>query len=166
MRKNRYPDFEEYAAARQRRLYRMAYLLCGDLDRAQDLTQTTLVKLLQHWRSASRADNLDAYARTVLTHAYLAEERRALIGRRAHSFGANPSGPGDTDLRVTLLAALGELPPKARAMVVLRYWEDLSVETVATLMNCSTGTVKSQCSRSLARLRTHLTEADLHALHH
>jgi RNA polymerase sigma-70 factor (sigma-E family) len=161
------PTFEEYAVARERRFYRMAYLLCGDTHRAQDLTQTTLAKLFQHWRRASRAENLDAYARTVLTRTYLAEQRRGLLGRRLGALvGATGPAPaasgGDPDLRVTLLGALAELPPRARAMVVLRYWEDLSVETVAGLLGCSPGTVKSQCSRSLAKLREQLGEAELY----
>jgi RNA polymerase sigma-70 factor (sigma-E family) len=155
-------EFEEYALARQRWLYRTAVLLCGDPHRAQDLTQTTLVKLLQHWPKARRADSIDAYARTVLTRTFLAEERRWLLGRRADSVRDTPASPDDPALRLALLAALRRLPPKARAMVILRYWEDMSVETVAKLMRCSPSTVKSQCSRSMARLRDDLRNADLH----
>jgi RNA polymerase sigma-70 factor (sigma-E family) len=154
--------FEEYAAARQHHLYRTARLLCGDSHRAQDLTQTTLAKLFQHWRRASRADNLDAYARTVLTRTFLAEQRRGLLARRTGALRGGPDPGHDSDLRVTLLTALAQLPPRARAIVVLRYWEDLSVETVAELMRCSTGTVKSQCSRSLARLREQLGAVELY----
>ncbi|WP_052852290.1 SigE family RNA polymerase sigma factor [Streptomyces avicenniae] len=149
-------DFEEYAQARQHWLYRTAVLLCGDTHRAQDLTQTTLVKLLQHWNRAAGADNIDAYARTVLTRTFLAEQRRRLLGRRLHTTLDNPTSPGDPALRVTLLAALRDLPPKARAMVVLRYWEDQSIENVAASLGCSPGTVKSQCSRALAMLRERL----------
>jgi RNA polymerase sigma-70 factor (sigma-E family) len=155
-------DFEEFARARQRQLYRTAFLLCGDFDRARDLTQTTLAKLFQHWAKASRADNLDAYARTVLTRTFLAEQRRHRRDRQAHAQSDVPTGTSHLALRVTLLNALAELPPKARAVVVLRYWEDLSVETVAALMRCSVGTVKSQCSRSLAKLRADLGEAHLY----
>jgi RNA polymerase sigma-70 factor (sigma-E family) len=153
--------FEEYAAARGRRLYRMAYLLCGNAHGAEDLAQTALAKLFQHWPRVSRMENVDAYARTVLTRTFLAEQRRGRLARRlgvAVTGLAGPSHQGDADLRVTLLHALSALPPRARAMVVLRYWEDLSVETVAALMGCSTGTVKSQCSRALAKLRQELGE--------
>ncbi|PJN22480.1 SigE family RNA polymerase sigma factor [Kitasatospora sp. CB02891] len=152
--------FEEWAAARGRRLYRTAYLLCGNPHRAEDLAQTTLAKLFAHWRRASRMENLDAYARTVLTRTFLAEQRRWSVARRLGALAGSPevAPHGDADLRVTLLNALAELPVRARAMVVLRYWEDLSVETVADLLGCSTGTVKSQCSRALARLREQLGE--------
>ncbi|MFD8479079.1 SigE family RNA polymerase sigma factor [Kitasatospora sp. NPDC059673] len=152
--------FEEYAATRGRRLYRTAYLLCGNRHRAEDLAQATLAKLFAHWRRASRMENLDAYTRTVLTRTFLAEQRKWSVARRLGALAGSPevSPDGDTDLRVTLLTALAELPARARAMVVLRYWEDLSVETVAELLGCSTGTVKSQCSRALARLREQLGE--------
>ncbi|MDT0442199.1 SigE family RNA polymerase sigma factor [Streptomyces johnsoniae] len=156
-----YGEFEEYALARQRWLYHTAVLLCGDPHRAPDLVQTTLVKLLRHWSKAARADSVDAYARTVLTRTFLAEQRRGLLSRRAHAVEDPAPAADDPELRLTLLAALAELPPKARAMVILRYWEDLSVAEVASLMRCSESTVKSQCSRSLARLRTRLQDAEL-----
>ncbi|MER6994778.1 SigE family RNA polymerase sigma factor [Streptomyces sp. NPDC000410] len=155
-------DFEAYARGSQRRLYRTAYLLCGNADEARDLVQSTLAKLFQHWRRASAADHLDAYARTVMTRTFLAEKRRRLRDLLAHRRADPPAAPLHPDLRVTLLAALAELPPRARAMVVLRYWEDLSVETVAGLLKCSESTVKSQCSRSLARLRERLGEAHVY----
>lgn len=81
------------------------------------------------------------------------ERRRGLRDLLAHRHVDPPPPPAHTELRITLLAALDELPPRARAMVVLRYWEDQSVASVARLMRCSEGTVKSQCSRALARLR-------------
>ncbi|GAA3374095.1 SigE family RNA polymerase sigma factor [Streptomyces sannanensis] len=156
-------DFESFARANQRRLYRTAYLLCGDADTARDLTQTTLAKLFQHWRRASVADHPEAYAKTVLTRTFLAERRRRLRDFLAHTYVVPPRVPEYADLRVTLLSALAELPPRARAMVVLRYWEDLSVQTVAELLQCSEGTVKSQCSRALTRLRARLGEAHIYA---
>jgi RNA polymerase sigma-70 factor (sigma-E family) len=159
-------SFEAYARVGQRRLYRTAYLLCGDPEGARDLAQTTLAKLFQHWRRASAADNLDAYAKTVLVRTFVAERRRTLRDLLAHTRTAPRTQPHPapySDLRVTLLALLDELPPRARAIVVLRYWEDLSVETVASLLRCSESTVKSQCSRSLARLRTRLGDAHVYA---
>ncbi|MFB7180536.1 SigE family RNA polymerase sigma factor [Streptomyces sp. NPDC056257] len=156
-------DFEAFARTAQGRLYRTAYLLCGDADGARDLTQTTLAKLFQHWRKASAAEYPEAYARTVLTRTFLAERRRRLRDLLAHRHADRPPLPEHAELRVTLLAALAELPPRARAMVVLRYWDDLSVETVAQLLRCSEGTVKSQCSRALAKLRTRLGEAHIYA---
>ncbi|MFB6711591.1 MULTISPECIES: SigE family RNA polymerase sigma factor [unclassified Streptomyces] len=154
--------FEEFARANQRRLYRTAYLLCGDAESARDLTQTTLAKLFQHWHRVSRADHPAAYARTVLTRTYLAERRRRLRDFLAHSHVDAPNPSVGPELTVTLLTALAELPPRARAMVVLRYWEDLGVRTVAELLRCSESTVKSQCSRSLATLRTRLGDRYLY----
>ncbi|GHJ92959.1 DNA-directed RNA polymerase sigma-70 factor [Streptomyces sp. NE5-10] len=154
--------FEEFARSAQQRLYRTAYLLCGDAETARDLTQTTLAKLYQHWRRAGTADHPHAYAKTVLTRTFLAERRRRLRDLLAltRTGGTVPEAPADhADLRVTLIAALAELPPRARAMVVLRYWDDQSVASVAALLRCSEATVKSQCSRSLARLRTRLADA-------
>ncbi|MFG2488804.1 SigE family RNA polymerase sigma factor [Streptomyces virginiae] len=156
-------DFEAFARAGQHKLYRTAYLLCGNADGARDLTQTTLAKLFQHWRRVSAAEHPDAYARTVLTRTFLAERRRRLRDLLAHRHAAAAPLPEHAELRVTLLAALAELPPRARAMVVLRYWEDQSVEKVAELLRCSEGTVKSQCSRALTKLRAQLGEAHIYA---
>lgn len=158
--------FEAYARDGQRRLYRTAYLLCGNVEGAQDLTQTTLAKLFQHWRRASRAENLDAYAKTVLVRTYVAEHRRTvrdLIAHRSNAPRPQADPAPHADLRLTLLALLGELPPRARAMVVLRYWDDLSVESVASLLRCSESTVKSQCSRSLVRLRARMGDGRLYS---
>ncbi|MEU0158561.1 SigE family RNA polymerase sigma factor [Streptomyces sp. NPDC006261] len=158
--------FEAYARDGQRRLYRTAYLLCGNVEGAKDLTQTTLAKLFQHWRRASRADHLDAYARTVLVRTYVAEHRRSvrdLLAHRSHAPRPQADPASRADLRVTLLALLDELPPRARAVVVLRYWDDLSVESVASLLRCSESTVKSQSSRSLVRLRARMGDAQLYS---
>ncbi|MFF0053530.1 SigE family RNA polymerase sigma factor [Streptomyces microflavus] len=158
--------FEAYARDGQRRLYRTAYLLCGNVEGAQDLTQTTLAKLFQHWRRASRAENLDAYAKTVLVRTYVAERRRSvrdLIAHRSNAPRPQADPAHHADLRLTLLSLLGELPPRARAMVVLRYWDDLSVESVASLLRCSESTVKSQCSRSLVRLRARMGDGRLYS---
>jgi len=151
-------DFETYAAARQHHLYRTAYLLCGDRDRAQDLVQTTLVALLRSWRRARLAENPDAYAKKALVRAFLSEQRKLRRSVAAHAILGTESGVAaaaadPTELRMVVLDALRSLPAKPRAMVVLRYWEDLSVEETATLLGCSAGNVKSQCSRSLAKLR-------------
>jgi len=152
------PDFESYAAARQHYLYRTAYLLCGDRDRAQDLVQSTLVALLCSWSKARLAENPDAYAKKALVRAFLAEQRKFRRIVAAHAIlrtepGATAAAADPAELRLVVLDALRSLPPKPRTMVVLRYWADLSVEETAALLGCSTGNVKSQCSRSLAKLR-------------
>jgi len=155
------PDFETYAAARQNHLYRTAYLLCGDRDRAQDLVQTTLVALLRSWRRARLAENPDAYAKKALVRAFLSEQRKLRRSVTAHAIlrtepGGTAAAADPTELRMVVLDALRSLPTKPRAMVILRYWEDLSVEETAALLGCSVGNVKSQCSRSLAKLRERL----------
>jgi len=155
------PDFETYAAARQNHLYRTAYLLCGDRDRAQDLVQTTLVALLRSWRRARLAENPDAYAKKALVRAFLSEQRKLRRSVTARAIlrtepGGTAAAADPTELRMVVLDALRSLPTKPRAMVILRYWEDLSVEETAALLGCSVGNVKSQCSRSLAKLRERL----------
>ena len=155
-------DFTEFAHARQRHLMRTAFLLCGNRQGAQDLTQTALLDLCRAWRRVRRADDVDAYAHRVLINAYRSAVRRSdrerkALWRKAWEPGASEdAGSADhgVGVRLSLLAALDRLPPKARAVVVLRYWEDLSVEATAAALGCSTGTVKSQSSRALARLRT------------
>ncbi|NJQ05965.1 SigE family RNA polymerase sigma factor [Streptomyces lonarensis] len=149
-------EFREFAEARQRQLRRSAYLLCGDWHEAQDLTQTTLMKLYAAWGRVRRDGNVEAYARTILTRTFIDQYRRR--GRREEPVGELPEPPGDagppgTELRLVMQAALMELPPRYRAVLVLRFWEDWSVEETARALKVSSGTVKSQSARGLARLR-------------
>ena len=151
------PDFEQYVAARRTSLRRTAYLLCGDWDRAEDVVQDALARLYVHWRRASQAGSVDAYARRTVVNAFLAEGRRPW--RRESSTGTVPdtayADPTTTsDSRAALLQALAQLGPSQRAIVVLRYWDDLSVEETASVLGTSTGNVKSQAARGLAHLRT------------
>ncbi|MGD9954862.1 MAG: SigE family RNA polymerase sigma factor [Candidatus Nanopelagicales bacterium] len=151
------PDFEQYVAARRTSLRRTAYLLCGDWDRAEDVVQDALARLYVHWRRASRAGSVDAYARRTMVIAFLAVGRRPW--RRVRSTDAVPdrayADPTTTaDDREALLQALAQLGPSQRAIVVLRYWDDLSVEETAAMLGTSTGNVKSQAARGLAHLRT------------
>jgi RNA polymerase sigma-70 factor (sigma-E family) len=153
-------DFVEYARASASQLRRTAYLLCRDWDLAADLTQTTLARMFVHWHRITRRDNPHAYARQVLTRAFL-DHHRSKHSREmvTAEFGDVPGISADSDLRLTLIDALGRLPPRDRAIVVLRYWEDLSVESVAEILGLPTGTVTSQSARSLARLRQQLGQA-------
>ncbi|MEZ0106100.1 RNA polymerase sigma-70 factor (sigma-E family) [Catenulispora sp. EB89] len=158
----RVDEFSEYAAARQNHLLRTAYLLCGNWHGAQDLTQTALLNLCKAWNRARRADSVDAYAHRTLVNAFLRGQRKlrrerevraaALSGTDRLTRAADDRNRPET--RLALLSALDRLPARARAVVVLRYWEDLSVEATAATLGCSTGNVKSQSSRALARLRT------------
>ena len=153
-------EFAEFAHARQAHLRRMAFLLCGNWHDAQDVTQTALMNLYRAWNRARRADSIDAYAHRVLVRAYLSQRRKVLRQQsRAAEFAlsseraAASGGQDQPELRLALLAALAQLPPRGRAVLVLRFWEDLSVAATADALGCSTGNVKSQTSRALARLR-------------
>jgi RNA polymerase sigma-70 factor (sigma-E family) len=149
--------YREYVKARLETLRRTAYLLCGDWHTADDLVSVALMKLFRHWRRVSAMDNIDAYTRRMVLNAWLDERRRPW--RRERSTTDVPDrqvvGP-DSAQRLALLAYLDELPPRRRAVLVLRYFCDLSVEETAEALSCSTGTVKSQTSRALDTLRLRL----------
>ncbi|MFJ9519799.1 SigE family RNA polymerase sigma factor [Kitasatospora sp. NPDC101801] len=157
-------EFEEFASTRARRLFQIAYLMCGDWHQAQDLVQNTLAKMFAVWGRLRRGRDepgLDAYARKVLLRMYLSQRRLRRSGEIVSAElpeGEVAGGHGGTDLRLTLLAALDRLPPRNRAVVVLRYVEDHSVESVAELMGVSAGAVKALTTRSLAKLRELLGE--------
>ena len=156
-------EFSAYVAQRRPQLYRTAVLLCGDVHRAEDVVQTALAKLYAAWPRVRRADSIDAYARRAVVNTHLDETRRPW--RRERSFattdldGCAPSGLAveETD---ALWTALRALPPGQRRVVVLRHYWGLSVEETAADLGISTGTVKSQTSDALARLRSTLTLVD------
>jgi RNA polymerase sigma-70 factor (sigma-E family) len=154
-------EFRAYAAARMRPLRRTAYLLCGDWHHAEDAVQVVLAKLYTHWDRVDRRDALDGYVRTMLIRATL-EHRRRLWWRRELTTSAVPdvaaTPPVDPEERIVLVQALAKLPPRQRAVVVLRFWEDLDVAQTAAALGCSEGTVKSQTSHGLTALRSLLTE--------
>lgn len=154
-------DFRVWAATARPRLRRTAYLLCGDWHQAEDLTQDVLVRVYAVWHRVSTMQAPDAYARKAMVNTHRSALRRPW--RREHVVEAVPD---QVDLREqlagyeerdALLAALAGLGPSQRAIVVLRYWEDLSVVEVADLLHLSTGTVKSQAARGLQHLRRTLT---------
>lgn len=150
-------DFEEYAQARVVRLRQRAYLLCRDWHLAQDLTQITLSRLYASWRKVVKADNLDAYAAKVMVRVFLDHKRlKSSHEVVSDTMPVSPAvdGSGEPALRLTLLDALGRLGPRARAIVVLRYWEDHSVDTVAEMLGVTPSLVKTQSMRALAELRT------------
>ncbi|MEV4130818.1 SigE family RNA polymerase sigma factor [Dactylosporangium sp. NPDC049742] len=153
--------YREYVAGNLDRLRRTAYLLCGDWHLADDLTSTVLVKLLRHWKRAAVMQHPDAYVRRMLMSAWLDERRRPW--RRESSTDRLPDRPApgpDADQRLDVLSLLAGLPPRRRAVLVLRYFCDLSVEETAQALGCSEGTVKSQAARALESLRAGLTEGD------
>ena len=158
---DRDPEFEAYFAARSDAMRGTAYLLCGDWHRAEDLVQQTFTKIYLAWRRIQRHGVMDSYTRQTLVRTFLSERRRGWF--RHESVGSEPAdwavpSPDLPDERLVLLEALVKVPPRQRAVLVLRYWEDQSVEQTAALLDCSTGTVKSQASRGLAALRGLLEE--------
>ncbi|MFI6098624.1 SigE family RNA polymerase sigma factor [Lentzea sp. NPDC051213] len=157
-------EFGEFVDARALVMRRTAYLLCGDWHRAEDIVQTALIKLYVAW-SRVRKDSVDAYARKVLVRAAIDDGRRGFF-RRERSVDAVPERPvadhaADLDLRM----ALDALPPGQRAVVVLRYWEDLSITETARILGRTEGTVKSQAAKGLAALRELLENEPVSAIH-
>lgn len=152
------PDFETFAAARWPRLLRTAYLLTGDHHEAEDLVQVTLAKLFPAWPRVRGLDEPDAYVRRALVNNNLSRFRKRrvvqLLTPRLPE-RAQEGGAARAEERSLLLEALGTLPPRQRAVVVLRYWEDLSEQQAAEVLGCSPGNVKSQASRGLRKLRDH-----------
>ena len=149
-------EFREFAEARQGQLRRSAYLLCGDWHQAQDLTQTTLMKLYASWGRVRRDGNVEAYARTILTRAFIDQYRKRSWREEPTEDVPEPLSaepPVTPELRLVMQAALMELPPRYRAVLVLRFWEDWSVEQTAEALRVTPGTVKSQSARGLVRLR-------------
>ena len=152
--------FARYVRARQHRLLRAAYLVCGDAHLAEDLLQGALAKLAPRWERL-RHENPDAYVRKILYRDAVSSWRRT----RRESLSTLPliEVPVDdqsprTGQRVDLERALGELTPKQRAVVVLRFFEDRSELEAAEALGVSVGTVKSQTHAALARLRTLLPD--------
>ncbi|GAA1673382.1 SigE family RNA polymerase sigma factor [Glycomyces endophyticus] len=155
-------EFREYVQARRPALLRTAYLMCGDWHRAEDAVQSSMIKLYAAW-SKTKLETADAYTRRIVTNAVIDQYRRGWF-RRERSYAELPEGAADADgpeERLAAVAALAKLPPRQRATLVLRFWEDLPVDETARIMRCSTGTVKSQTARGLQTLRDLLEKSDL-----
>ena len=156
--------FEEFVHATADRLYRSALLLCGDHHLAEDLTQTTYAKVYSHWAKVSSAESPLAYTRTILTRTFLSHRRLRRSGEQpVDALPDAPTAGPDLAMRADLLAALRQLPPGDRAVLVLRYWEELSVARTAAVLGIRESACRNRAARALARLRTilpHLTETD------
>ncbi|WP_433730471.1 SigE family RNA polymerase sigma factor [Actinoplanes sp. CA-051413] len=148
--------FAEYFAARSGAMRGTAFLLCGDWHRAEDLVQTAFTKLYTHWHRVARHEALDPYVRQVLIRTFIDDGRRGWWRRERprETPIEQAAAPGSADDRLMLLQALAGVPPRQRAVLVLRYWEDMSVDETAAVLGCTAGTVKSQAARGLDALRT------------
>ncbi|WP_031068312.1 SigE family RNA polymerase sigma factor [Streptomyces sp. NRRL WC-3742] len=156
-------EYVAFVAGRAKALYRSAYVLAaGDAHLAEDLVQEALGKVYVHWRKVARADNPAAYAQTVLVRTFLSLRRRMSASERPTGSGSLPEGTAsgpDTALRLTLLDALAQLPPRDRAVLLLRYWEDRSIEETAGMLRMTSSAVRSRGTRALAKARVLLGDS-------
>lgn len=164
---DRHREFREFFAPRLPRLLGVAYLLCGDATEAEDLTQIALARAFVAWRRVRDSDYPDAYVRRILVNANSRRFSRRRVAEdlvaAVPDLTASPGEFAAVEDRAGLAAALATLPAGQRTVVVLRYCDDLSEEQVAKVLGRSRGTVKSQASRGLAKLRLHpglLAEAE------
>lgn len=147
--------FDAFVIHRSRALWRAAWLLTGDEHKAEDLLQTALLKVWRRWPTITRQGGVESYARRVLVTTYTDWWRRRWNAEvpAADLPDTAASMDADRDLRHDLLRALATLSRGQRAVVVLRFFEDLSEADTASALGCSVGTVKSQQSRALTALR-------------
>lgn len=152
-------QFGEFVSARMPAVLRWAHLLTGDRGRAEDLVQHAFAATYRHWRRIE-PDGAEAYVRRAVLNAHLSWWRRGWrseqpVAELPERPGPDPTGgTGDIDERDAMWSALAVLPPRQRAVLVLRYYEDLSEAEIARVLDIAPGTVKSQAAKGIARLRT------------
>lgn len=154
--------YAEFARAEMDQLTRVALLLTGQQQAAEDLVQETLVRAYVHWKKVARADSPRAYVRRTMTNAFLRQKERDRA--RPELLGSVPDaaldgGYGQVDARAEVRQALLALPRRQRTAVVLRHYEHMTEAETARAMGCAVGTVKSLTSRGLASLRNLLDAA-------
>ena len=154
------PEYDEFYAALWPRLVRTAYAVCGDLGVAEDAVQTAFAKAYRSWRRISRLESPEAYVRRMAVNEVLSNRRRAAV-RHEVSTSAPPDRAATGSLDAApghdeMWRAVSALPARQRAVLVLRYYEDLSEQQIADALGCRPGTVKSQASAALATLRARL----------
>jgi RNA polymerase sigma-70 factor (sigma-E family) len=157
--------FDGYVQQRAASLSRLAYLLVHDHHLAQDLTQETLARLHRHWSRVSTLDDPDAYVRRIMLNQLMSWRRRRSWSERAvadladETAAEDPAAAGaERDAMWSLLKALS---PQQRAVIVLRFYEDLDDASIASLLGCSAATVRSHASKALAKLRSASDQHDL-----
>lgn len=160
MRREWEQEYVDYVSGRLSALRRLAYVLCADWHRADDVVQSAVTKLYVAWPRAKKAGNVDGYVRAMLVNAFLDERRRGwarvgLPGSLPEPRAAPETDHGERDL---LRSALYRLAPRQRAVLVLRFYCDLSVDAVAEMLGCAPGTVKSTTAQGLAAMRRILHE--------
>ena len=150
--------FAEFATSRHGALFRYAYLLTGDRGLAEDLVQEALVKTYVGWHRLRDPNNAEAYTRRAITTTAIGWWRRkSWRAERPNDDVPDRAAAGDdATARIWLWQELQKLPPRQRAALVLRYYEDLTEPQTAEILGCSVGTVKSQVSDALKKLRTRL----------
>ena len=156
--------FAEWAQTRARALHRLAYLLCGDWHVAEDLVQEALARVALKWPRVEHMDNPDAYVRRILVN-QLNNQRRRKSWRTSATASTPETAVSDTTVEHArndeLMTALRQLPTRQRAVITLRYFEDLPEQEVAGILGCSIGTVKSQAHKALQRLRQTIAREEL-----
>lgn len=157
MRETQAADFSEFVHATGVDLYRTALLLTGDHHLAEDLTQAAYTKVFASWRRVSRAENPVAYTRTTLVNTFLSHRRlrrsAELPTELADLHADRPADGSDPEARLDVLAALQQLTPTDRAVLVARYWEDRSVAQTAADLDLTETAVRTRAKRALARLK-------------
>jgi len=157
-------DFEAYVRASQTKHKRLAFLLTGNLHAAEDLLQAAYAKLYPRWDKVRTYDAPDAYLRKVMlslrTSLWRRHKNREWSVDELPDLGSSPDHAGGNAKSQALMKALGDLPERQRAAVVLRHWCDQSEAQTAAIMGCSIGTVKSNTSKGLAHLRRALGQAE------
>jgi RNA polymerase sigma-70 factor (sigma-E family) len=151
-------DFQGFFAQHYERLCRLGFLLTGDPAQAEELAQDALVRTWRRWRLVGKPDNPETYARKVLVNRHRSLLRRALVEARYRYRDRPTEGAGDEHREdaIVLWAATRRLPRRQQAVLVLRYYEDLSEAEIARVLGIPVGTVKTLARRGLARLRRSL----------
>lgn len=150
--------FSAYVAGRRPELYRIAYLLCGEPHRAEDVVQDALMRLYAVWGRASVMDNLDGYVRRIIVNAHYSDRRRPWRRETSRETPDRALDPGfPIEEADAIRSALRQLPPGQRRVVVLRHIVGLTIEGTASELGISPGTVKSQSADAMAALRRALT---------
>jgi RNA polymerase sigma-70 factor (sigma-E family) len=155
-------EFRHFVAAQAASLHRSAYLLCGDWHLANDLVQEALAKTYRHWARVQRADSPEAYVRRIVfneANRHWRRQKNTIVASQ-DNVAITEDSADEIVRRDRLFRALLALPPRQQATVVLRYLDGFSEKETASILQCSEGTVKSQSSRALASLKSHLERED------